>query len=110
MSWPKPSRNNFELMSRTEPTRMISWLTSGELSPGSLTHAADIAGNIIKGPEIVFVLLNLLKHESPIVREGAVIGLSTHLDNAVRTALKDHLSNETSHGVRTTIDEVLLDD
>lgn len=77
------------------------------LLPGDMTFAAEIAGRRIPGDVIVPILLNLLSSKSPLVREGAVYGLSHHLSDEVRQSLLGMSQHEASWGVARAIEEVL---
>lgn len=69
--------------------------------------AAEELGRSYPCKETKFVLLALLQHPSPLVREGAVIGLYYNIDDAVQIALKEVESTDASPGVRLAAKEVL---
>ncbi len=75
-----------------------------------LTFAAEAAGEIKDEafwPEAKRVLLSLLGHSSPLVREGAVYGLSSYLDDEVVDHLENTRMHDASPGVRDAAIEVL---
>jgi hypothetical protein len=72
MIYPKPCRAEFGRLAKINPTLLIDWVEADLLEPEHLTFAAESLGSV---PEALPTLLTLLKHESPIVREGALIGL-----------------------------------
>ncbi len=106
-SWPEPSESLFRDYARDFPFLLAAWIMSGALNPGDLTFAAEIAGSIETELLAVATLLPLLEHESSLVREGAIYGLSEHLNEQVRSALTERLAVEESPGVRGAIEEAL---
>lgn len=82
----------------TIPAPMARPDCSAESDPATLTFEAEDLGAAIAR------LLRLAKHDSPVVREGAVCGLGSVLQ-----ALRD-LSADPSPGVRAAADEALADD
>lgn len=71
-----------------------SWIRSGELDEVDLSFAAEEIGKRWSAE-----LFTLLEHSSPVVREGAVLGLD-HLANNIRQKLEDIGKNDPSPGVR----------
>ena len=67
----------FEEMSYKHPDEMLALMP--QLPECDLTFAAEFAGKNIVASKSVPVLLELLKHESGIVREGALLGLQSHV-------------------------------
>lgn len=68
-----PCENAYEELVKSNPDLLVEWVESGELNqPSDLTFAAECLGECQKG---LPSLLRLLKHESPVVREGAIYGL-----------------------------------
>jgi HEAT repeat protein len=77
------------------------------LEPALLTHAAEIAGQHLPSATVVPVLLDLLNHPSPLVREGAVYGLVAHEEGDVSAALRALAEQDPSPGVRTAARDAL---
>ena len=88
------SEESLSEMARNNPDAMIAYIKSCS-DVGRLTHAAEIAGMIIRDAKIHDPLIQLLKHPRPVVREGALYGLYHHisysivLDAVYRTSLND---------------------
>jgi hypothetical protein len=74
--------------------------------PADLTFEAEAFGKSATRQDAVTHLAPLLEHPSTIVREGAAIGLSVHLDDEVR-ALLAPLANEPSPGVSAVVRDIL---
>jgi hypothetical protein len=70
--WDSPCEAMFEYLAQTAPLELIR-LASG-LRPSQLTFAAEWLGRS-GDPRARLVLLGLLRHVSPLVREGAIYGL-----------------------------------
>lgn len=62
-------------------------------------------------PEIIpaKVILPLLDHPAPMVREGVIYGLTPHLDESMRAKLEDIAEHDTSPGVREAARGALKD-
>lgn len=94
--FPTPCRNEFERLKNEYPEILLDWVNSGELAPYDLTFAAETLGEI---PEALPVLLDLLKHDSSIVREGALIGLLS-IKILINDKFQKHAENDPSPCVR----------
>jgi hypothetical protein len=79
----------FERLAQQDPNRLLRMLNSGDLEPALLTHAAETAGRHLASELVVPVLLKLLQHTSPLVREGAIYGLSHHDGDQIDQALQN---------------------
>ena len=101
-----PSDALFERLATQDPARLVRMLKSG-LEPALLTHAAEIAGRELPSDAVLHTLLELLAHESPLVREGAIYGLAAHVGDQVDTGLRKLAENDPSPGVRTAAHDVL---
>jgi HEAT repeat protein len=77
------------------------------LEPALLTFAAEIAGRELPTAKVIVPLLELIRHASPVVREGAVYGLSMHDDERVIAELRRIADADPSPGVRTAARDVL---
>lgn len=105
----QPSRSYFRKLTRLKPKRMIELISGDTLDLADLTFAAEIAGEINDERLVVPTLLKLLDHESSLVREGAVYGLSNHLTDEVRGRLRLLGLNDASQGVRDAASDALED-
>lgn len=100
-----------DFFSDMAPEQLIAYL--GEPRENyNLTFAAEAAGLVDSEhwPAARAALLKLLKHESSLVREGVIYGLTGHLDDEVRVALENVRANDASPGVREAADEALTED
>ena len=95
-----PSEALFEYLVTEDPDKALRLIESGEVRPGVLTYAAEIAGRELPADVVVPVLLRLLKHPAPVVREGAVYGLREHDEPRVLGALQA-LQKDKSPAVRS---------
>lgn len=94
--WSTPCREQFDRLEKEYPELLLDWVNSGELRPSQLTFAAENLGQI---PEALPILLDLLNHESPLVREGAVIGLA-RLKDLIDDKVEVLANSDISPGVR----------
>lgn len=100
-----PCIDDFSRWARHEPARLIAALTDGSLRPAELTFAAEIAGSLTDAKQ---PLLTLLEHVNPVVREGAVYGLSSFVgDPAIRDRLYQLSLSDPSPAVATSAAEAL---
>lgn len=100
--YPKPCRKEFARLEKEDPALLIEWVKSGELEPCDLTFAAENLGRI---PSALPVLLDLLKHDSAVVREGALIGLYM-IKEAIDCLIGDLAESDESPGVRHVAKEI----
>jgi HEAT repeat protein len=78
------------------------------INPSRLSFAAEIAGRQLPSEKVIPSLLKLARHEEPVVREGALYGLSFHLDDeVVRTTVQTIASSDTSEAVRSVADDLM---
>jgi hypothetical protein len=97
----------FERLAVEDPERLVGLLAPGKLPPHLLTYAAEIAGKLA-AEKVVPPLLVLLENESAVVREGALCGLQTHMDNnKVWSKVVDMWKKDPSEGVRSAARGVL---
>ncbi|MCK6588581.1 MAG: HEAT repeat domain-containing protein [Polyangiaceae bacterium] len=106
-TWSGPCEEMFEYLAEHDPYALIELIKGGTLRPGHLTYAAEAAGTITDRDLVVPVLVSLLAHSSPLVREGAVYGLAQHTDPSVSAALRDVAANDPVSGVREAAESVL---
>ena len=78
------------------------------INPSRLSFAAEIAGRQLPSEKVIPILLTLAGHAEPVVREGALYGLSFHLDDeVVRTTISSIASSDTSEAVRSVADDLM---
>lgn len=108
--WPKPCDDSFIAMSIENPARLITWLKSGSLSVAHMSLAAEALGKS-EEPIAVPVLLELLKHDLALIREGAVLGLYYfQSDEIVKTHLIETAKNDKSPAVKNVAKDVIHED
>lgn len=102
------SEEKFVRFADENPGRLVELIRSS-LRPALLTFAAEAAGRIANTALVVNALLPLLAHADAVVREGAIYGLSPHLEASLeaREALRTMLAREPSPGVKAALNEAL---
>ena len=100
------TQEDYEVLAKRNPDALLELIERHVLEPPELTFAAEAAGGI-EGGRCVAVLMQLLEHSSPVVREGAIYGLSNHLSEAVSTKLRQLSQSDISAGVREAARETL---
>lgn len=77
-------------------------------NPAVLTFEAEALADKPTSPEIVETLLVLLRHDSPVVREGAIYGCASHMGMPELFLAVDRMAIEDpSVGVRAAAKEAL---
>ena len=72
------SENQLNALAKDNPKELARILSSPNADVRTLTFGAEVLGGEIKDEEIVLpVLRRLLKHFNAIVREGAMLGISS---------------------------------
>lgn len=104
--WGRPCEEAFSFLADSHPFELLHLVASGRLEVADLTFAAEIVGRI-RDSRVVSVLFPLLKHVSPVVREGALYGLSAHVDDRVLGAIRAMAAEDPSAGVRAAAEDVL---
>ena len=99
----------FEVLARLSPEELIDIIRKGKAPATRLTYAAEILGRDVGTRAATNALLDILEsHRSPLVREGAVLGLAYHLDRfGVRHGLQRIVEQDPSPGVRRAAQEAL---
>lgn len=108
LRWSRPCEAAFRFLAQNAPAGLLLLIERGEMAPSDLTFAAEIAGSMEWTDALGQLLFSLLRHGSPVVREGAVLGLSGHLDRAeVRTAVEAVRRSDPISAVREAAASVL---
>jgi HEAT repeat protein len=93
--------DHFNTMATENPVLLAAILRYLSTSPlATLSFAAEAAGNIEEFSSVRDILLNLLKHKSALVREGAIYGLARHIDEEMFDTIRNIGFNDPSPGVR----------
>lgn len=90
----------FRQLVSSDPGRLAKIIREENLKPSQLTFAVEIFGEIEDSPLVIDVLLPMLDHDSALVREGVIYGLSEHLTKEVKARLKDIAYNDSSMEIR----------
>jgi hypothetical protein len=106
-SWKSPCEAAFDHLADRYPLELLRIVQSGNLTPVDLTLAAESVGLIPSGPDVRSCLQPLLKHGDPLVREGALYGLMSHLDEATKEQIRRLAEGDKSWAVRTVAQELL---
>lgn len=107
--WEVPCRALFSYLVEHSPRTLVRLASSGVLDPVELSFAAEALG-LVEPPQFARpVLSRLLAHPDPIVREGAIYGLATHLDSTLASSLTRLAERDPSPGVRLAAEETLLE-
>lgn len=77
--WPRPCESAFEYLASHHPLELAKLISSEDLRDEDLTFAAEMMGTVSDAATVKKALIRLLKHPNPVVREGAIYGLSAHL-------------------------------
>ncbi|MRG98177.1 HEAT repeat domain-containing protein [Polyangium spumosum] len=109
LAWEAPCEAMFEHLAQHDPGRLLKMLEDGSLRPGHLTHAAEAAGAITESAIVAPVLLRLLGHKSPLVREGALYGLASHLTEEVMGRIRAVAESDPIEEVQDAARSVLED-
>src|SRR3972149_1723687 len=96
---------NFKSLIETNPEQFLELIHGNYLTPARLTHAAEAIGQVEKVEELIPTLLELSKHESPLVREGAILGMSSLIDKGYKE-LYERLQEMSSTDPSTSIQEI----
>lgn len=95
-----PCEHECERLAQENPERLAEWIASGTLAAAQLTFAAEHLGTWEDSERVRAVLVPLLDHAQPIVREGALYGLSQHLDEPTRALVLRLADTDASWAVR----------
>lgn len=95
--------DTLETWARDQPEELLRVLRDEDASVATLTYAAEIAGRELPWQDVSETLLRLLEHKSPVVREGAVYGLSYHREGLCRVR---EMKRDSSRGVREAARDV----
>lgn len=105
--WGQLCEELFDYLAVEHPDQLVRLLLSMKMPASDLTFAAEIAGRIDDSRKVRPVLLALLKHPDPVVREGAIYGLARHVDPSVIAELQRLVTTDLSPAVRTAASDLL---
>jgi hypothetical protein len=100
--WPTPCEEEFDHLSSSHPELLLEWVKSDVLTNAQLSMAAPFLSRTCEG---LATLVKLMEHESPMVREGALYGLSS-LHDQIDCIVGYHMDGDASPAVRSTAKEL----
>lgn len=105
---PNSSDTDYDELALRDPGALLKLISDGTLRVSRLTYAAEALRLVADSAAARKTLLTLLDHPSRVVREGAIYGLATHLNDAVVVARLRHVAiNDSSEGVRWVASDLL---
>jgi hypothetical protein len=101
----------FETLAARNPNELLDIVLQSRGPTSRLTYAAEILGRDVPTAAVANALMRVLReHPSPLVREGAILGLAHHLHRSgVRDSLAKAAQADPSPGVRRAATETLED-
>lgn len=105
--WGQLCEEMFEFLAVEYPSQLVRLLLSKKMPISDLTFAAEIAGRINDSSKVRPVLLGLLAHPDPVVREGAIYGLARHVDAVVVSEIRRLVASDLSPAVRSAASDFL---
>ena len=107
---PKPCEALFQKLADENPEKLELYIRRNYLSPPQLTFAIEILGDSCDYKIADRTIIPMLWHESPVVREGAALGLRRFATNStVSECLNSVMKADPSPGVRMVIKDILAD-
>lgn len=101
------TQEEYNEMALQNPLLLIRLVQSDFLRPSNLTFALEAVGNFRDSGIVRRLLLPHLNDPSALVREGAIYGLTNHLDEPTRKKLVEISQGDESSGVRAAAEESL---
>jgi HEAT repeat protein len=101
------TENDLRVLSQENSKLLQSYVKDSRLRPAQLASAAVFLGEFARGNSTELLLLEMLKHDSPLVREGAVHGISHIGSTSSSKQLRVTASSDLSPGVRQAASEAL---
>ncbi len=105
--WSAPCEDMFEYLADSYPESLAKIIEEESLQAQDLTFAAEYMGKCNDTSLVKKVLFPLLSHKEAIVREGAVYGLTNHLDSVVKFKLFNISKNDHSKAVREAASNII---
>jgi hypothetical protein len=106
----RPTAAGVQQLAAAEPEALLQIVQGQQVSPGFLTHAAEALKGVPASQQTaaVVALLDLLQHESSLVREGALYGLARWRDEPqIRDRISRAAGEDESPAVREAAEDVL---
>jgi hypothetical protein len=99
--------SDYNWLASNAPETLLTIIRDGQLRPSRLTFAAEAAGLIPNSVAVRDALFPLLQHESAVVREGAIYGISNHLNDEALIVLRRIATDDASPAVRQAAADLL---
>lgn len=97
--------NHYIEMATRDPRQLLE-LARSSRDPAELTFIAEALG-YVNGLSVWLDLARLLEHAHPVVREGAIYGISRGYTDIFRNQLQHLAETDSSAGVRMAASEAL---
>jgi hypothetical protein len=107
LGWDEPCEGAFEYIVEHQPSELAQLIRLGALAPGDLSFAAEILGRASDSRLVRKAIEPLLQHPEAVVREGAIYGITRHLDASMRAELERMSRSDPSAAVRTAAKDAL---
>jgi len=107
-TWKEPCEAVFEFLSEKHPDSLAKIIEEENLQSSHLTFAAEHLGAHPNSGKVKKILFPLLLHPDSIVREGAIFGLSSHLDSVVKFKLLEISKQDESESVRKIASKIII--
>ena len=102
-----PCEATFGYLAEHHPEWLVVLVQRSALKVADLTFAAEAVGRCKDSTLVRVALQPLLRHASPVVREGAIYGIANHLDLSSRRELERLAGEDASPGVRAAATDAL---
>lgn len=106
--WPIPCEAMFAYVAEHDPANLGRLIETTPMSVGLRARAARAAGRITESRLAVPLLLSLLRNPQPMVQEGALHGLSSHMTDEARHEIQKLAEQDGVHEVIRDIARELL--
>lgn len=100
MNYSLEKYEEYAVMAEKDPAALIAMLKDKDTRDDDLVILAEAAGIIGDESKIVPVLIKLLEHKNPDVREGAVYGIGCFMGELATDALLDVIAHDESETVK----------
>ncbi len=108
--WPSPCEAMFEHLAGANPNALAKLVSSDALHHTDLTFAAEALGQIQDAQFARSLLMQLLDHPKPVVREGALQGLRHVLDAESMQRIKGVSKDDPNATIRRIALEICNDE
>jgi len=107
--WDTPCEALFCYLASQYPGDLAALVRSETLQSQELTIALELLGRIHDSSLARPLLIQNLSHDEAVVREGAILGLASHMTEFLVPVLNTMAQNDVSEAVQTTARETVSD-